>query len=196
MSVTGLSLPELLVVVTLAGIALAFVLPSFGSIHADVRLTAGARQMVSILHGQRWKSLAGNRYHGLFFERDASGWSWFEVEDGNGNGLSTAEVRDGIDRKRSGPHRLGDLAPATMLGYPANDRVRRIPPRRGWIDTGADPIRFGPSNLVAFSPKGSSSSGTLFVTDGRRGLIAIVLYGRTGRLRVWRWHPEEKRWSR
>ncbi len=196
MSDTGLSLPELLVVVTLAGLALAFVMPSFGSIHSDVRLAAGTRQMVSILQAQRWNSIAGNRFHGLFFERDAAGWSWFEVEDGNGNGLSTEEVHRGIDRKRSGPHRLGDLAPATLLGYPATGRVGRIPPRRGWIDTHSDPIRFGPSNLVAFSPKGSSSSGTLFVTDGRRGLMAIVLYGRTGRLRVWRWHSEENRWSR
>ncbi len=195
MSAAGLSLPELLVVVTLVGLALAFVLPSFGSIHSEVRLAAGARQMVSILHAQRWKSLSLNRYHGLFFDRDASGWRWFEVEDGNGNGLSTAEVRDGTDPKKSGPHRLGDLAPATTLGYPTLGRVARIPPRRGWIDTDSDPIRFGVSNLVAFSPRGSSSTGTLFVTDGGRGLMAIVLYGRTGRLRVWRWHRRENQWS-
>jgi len=56
-------------------------------------------------------------------------------------------------------------------------------------------VRFGRSDLVSFSPFGSSSSGTLYVTDGRRGLFAVVLFGPTARLRVWRFRPEERRWT-
>ena len=50
-------------------------------------------------------------------------------------------------------------------------------------------------DLVSFGPEGSASSGTLYVTDGRRGLFAVVLFGPTARLRVWRFNPEERRWT-
>jgi hypothetical protein len=56
-------------------------------------------------------------------------------------------------------------------------------------------VRFGRSDLISFSPGGSASSGTLYVTDGRRGFYAVVLFGPTARLRVWRYRPEERRWT-
>jgi hypothetical protein len=57
-----------------------------------------------------------------------------------------------------------------------------------------DPIRFGRGDLVAFSPLGSSSSGTIYLTDGRSELWAVVLYGATARVRVWRFDRTAGRW--
>jgi hypothetical protein len=48
---------------------------------------------------------------------------------------------------------------------------------------------------VSFGPSGSATSGTLYVTDGNRGLYAVVLFGPSSRLRVWRFIPEERRWT-
>jgi hypothetical protein len=56
-------------------------------------------------------------------------------------------------------------------------------------------VRFGRSDLVSFSPLGSASSGTIYVTDGRNALFAIVQFGPTSRLRVWRYRPLERRWT-
>jgi hypothetical protein len=60
---------------------------------------------------------------------------------------------------------------------------------------GDDPVRFGRSDLVSFTPVGSASSGTLYVTDRRHALFAVVLFGPTARLRVWRFVPAERRWT-
>ena len=85
--------------------------------------------------------------------------------------------------------------PDVRLGLPPGGPYPEAPPGTGRLVAGDDPVRFGRSDLVSFSPVGSASSGTLYVTDGRDGLFAIVLYGPTSRLRVWRFRPLERRWA-
>ncbi len=81
------------------------------------------------------------------------------------------------------------------LGFPAGKNVLAIPPQRGVLATG-DPVRFGRSDLISFSPRGRSSSGTLFLTDGRHRLYGVRLYGAATRIRVWRWDDRENQWRR
>jgi hypothetical protein len=73
--------------------------------------------------------------------------------------------------------------------------IPEIPPRRGTISGVDDPVQFGRSDLVAFSPLGTASSGTLYVTDGRE-LFGIVLFGATARVRVWRYDGGTNEWTR
>jgi hypothetical protein len=118
------------------------------------------------------------------------------VRDGNGNGLRTDEIADGTDPTLSGPQRLERAAAGVVLGFPDAGPVPRIPPADGWIDDLDDPVRIGGAKLLSFSPLGSSSTGTLYVTDGRLRLYAIVVYGRTARIRVWRYLVTRGRWTR
>jgi len=85
--------------------------------------------------------------------------------------------------------------PDVKLGIPPGGPFPEAPPGTDWLVAGDDPVRFGNSDLVSFTPVGSASSGTLYVTDGKRGLYAVVLFGPTARLRVWRFIPEERRWT-
>jgi hypothetical protein len=55
-------------------------------------------------------------------------------------------------------------------------------------------VRFGVSDIVTFTPQGTASSGTLYVSDGRDTVFAVVLYGRTGRIRTWRFDRGAWRW--
>ena len=192
----GVTLLELLVATTLAMLVGTAALPAMGHYLSSVRTAAGARLLVVRLQGIRAKSISRGLSHGLLFERDDLGWFWFDIVDGDGDGLRAADLRKGIDRKLSGPHRLGDLLPHVDLGFPLGQSIPRVPPRRGWIRDLQRPVRLGNSSILAFSPLGTSSSGTLYVSDGGRGLMAIVLYGRTGRIRVWRHDAEGERWVR
>jgi hypothetical protein len=117
------------------------------------------------------------------------------VEDGNGNGLRTAEIRRGVDPTISGPHHLQDRVEDVRLGFPPGGPFPRIPPRAGNIVDTDDPVQFGRSDIVAFSPLGRSSSGTLYITDGRRGLFGIVLFGPSTRVRVWRYDTVGGKWT-
>jgi prepilin-type N-terminal cleavage/methylation domain-containing protein len=192
----GVTLIESVVAISLLAILAAVALPALARLGGSARTGAAARHLVSQFRSVRWMSIARARSHGLFFERDRDGWFWIVVQDGNGNGLRAAEVRSGTDHRLSGPHRLSDEIPRTDLGFPAGGPFRRIPPARGWIGSTDDPVRLGGTDLLAFSPLGTASSGSIYVTDGRAGLIAIVLYGRTGRISVWQHDPERRSWSR
>ena len=191
----GFSALEALVAVALLGIALSISVPALSALRENGRTAAGARGLATELNRMRGESVAGKRGTGLFFERGPRGWGWRVVEDGNGNGLRTAEVRRGVDPTVSGPHHLQDQVEDVYLGFPSGGPFPRVPPRTGNIVDTDDPVQFGRSDIVSFSPLGRSSSGTVYVTDGRRGLFAIVLFGPATRARVWRYDSVGGKWS-
>jgi len=193
LSRNGWSAIDALVALVLLGILVSWSAAIAGRVVADAHTAAAAREFAVLFQALRWKSVNENRNTGLFFEPSGTTWHWWEVRDGNGNGLRTAEVRNGTDIKHSGPHRVETTHRGVRLGFLAGQSVPAIPPQNGVLG-GTDPIRFGPSNLISFSPSGRSSSGTLFLTDGRRRLYGVRLYGATTRIRVWRWDDREMRW--
>jgi len=189
----GVSLLELVAALALGAMLLLAAWPAFAALRSGGRTAAAAREMAVTLQALRWQSVATGRSHGLSFASDSIGWSWRVVQDGNGNGLRTSEVRDGTDRTLAGPQRLEDRLAPVRLGFPARSSLPEIPPGAGWIADLRDPVQFGRSNLVSFSPGGSASSGTLYVTDGQ-ALYGIVLFGPTARLRVWRYDERSGQW--
>ncbi|HKQ60889.1 MAG TPA: hypothetical protein VJS92_06340 [Candidatus Polarisedimenticolaceae bacterium] len=190
----GASLLELLAVLALAGMAAAVAVPALAHLRSAGRVAAGARLLAIELHAARWKSVTRRVHHGLFFERDGRGWRWREVRDGNGNGVRTAEVRSGVDPTLGGPYRLEQRIEGVRLGFPAVSALPAIPPGTGRLANLTDPIQFGSSDVVSFSPAGASSSGTLYLTDGQT-LYAVVLFGPTTRVRVWRYDAAGRRWK-
>ena len=57
-------------------------------------------------------------------------------------------------------------------------------------------MRFGRSDLIAFAPTGRASTGTLYLTDRGESMAAIVVFGATGRLRVWQFRTRSASWKR
>lgn len=190
----GMTLGELLVVVGILAVMLAVGLPAAAELRDAGRAAAAARQLAMTFASERWRAVATSRSCGLLFESGPDGWSWLEVEDGNGNGLRTAEVRSGVDPVRSPRRRIQTIVSGTTLGWPPGGPFPEAPPGTGLLSDGDDPVRFGRSDLVSFSPNGRASSGTLYVTDGRSRLYAVVLFGPGARVRVWRWDRGAGRW--
>ncbi len=192
---SGVAWVELLVATSLAALAVAIALPAAARLRGSGRTEAGARILATTFQAMRWRSVSRHKNCGLFFERRGAGWIWWEVQDGNGNGLRTSEVRSGVDPTLAGPCRLEDRVETVTLGFPPGGPFPEIPPGDGTIGETDDPVQFGHSDLVSFSTDGCASSGTLYLTDGRGALSAVVLFGATARVRVWRYDPVGKRWS-
>jgi len=191
----GFTLIEAVLVLTLLALAIAVSVPALARARSASRTSAAARQIAVSFQALRWTSAAKGRAHGWQFKRDGAGWHWFEVQDGNGNGLRTAEIRAGTDRVLSGPHRLEWWIEGVRPGYPVNASPPAIPPGSGPIPRLDDPVKFGRSDIISFSPSGSASSGTIYLSDGE-SLYAVVLYGPTARTRVWRFDAARRRWVR
>ena len=192
----GASLVELTVALALVALGAAVVLPAASRMRDAGRVEAGARYMATLLAARRGTAVAESRSVGLHFEPDGEGWAWREASDGNGNGVRTAELRSGTDSYRTAAIRLEDRVGGVRVGLLPDRPVPEVPPGTGLLDPGGDPVRFGRSDIISFSPDGRASSGTLYVTDGRAGLCAVVLFGPTARTRVWRWRADLGNWTR
>lgn len=194
----GSGLVDLIATLAVGALLLLVATPALDRTRAEVRLSGAARRLMLELSRLRWTAVASGDSHGLRFERDEAGeWRWRVVRDGNGNGLRNAEIDAGVDRTlgEGGLPPAGE--PAVRFGFPELDRpIRAIPPRRGTLDVSGGPVRVGRARLVSFSPLGRATSGTLYLTDGRRSLWAVVVYGRTARMRVWRYREGARRWTR
>jgi hypothetical protein len=97
--------------------------------------------------------------------------------DGNGNGIRRADVNGGADPRIREPYRLSDAFPGVRYGMlPAGAKE---PFLRG--------LQIGRSHIVSFSPLGSSTTGTIYLTNDYGLVYAVVIFGSTGRVRVARY---------
>ena len=116
----------------------------------------------------------------LRFEAQAGGWSLSTYADGNRNGVLSSDIALGIDKRVAGPRPLttgaGDVRVAINAGTPA------IPPDSGTLDP-SDPIRFGNSNMLSFSPLGTATPGTFYLA-GANAQAAVRVTPGSARVRL------------
>jgi len=62
------------------------------------------------------------------------------------------------------------------------------------LNAGDDPLRIGNTALVAFSPTGTATSGTMYVAARHGPQMAIRVFGATGRVRVLTFDAQARQW--
>lgn len=177
----GWSLVELLIVLGVSLVLAAWALAGLSAMAADARATGAARHLVARLRQERLEAVRTGRACGLRFRDTGDGVVFDAVADGNGNGLRAAEIDAGVDVLRGAPVRLADAFAGARFAIPED--VPSIDGGPG-LAAGADPIRLG-STLLAFSPSGGSTSGTIYLASADRRQFAIRILGATGRIRLY-----------
>ena len=188
----GFSLTEVLASVALLAVLVSISVPILAETVARERLRAAGLETAVLLREVRQRAVTRGVGFGLRFVRSGQRWAYSLYEDGNGNGIRSAEILSGRDRLVQGPSDPGSRHEGIRFGLPGL-AVPQTPPGSGPITNPADPIKFGNTDIIGFSPSGSVSNGTLYLTDGRR-VLAVVVYGATGRIRVLRYEPAAGRW--
>ena len=116
----------------------------------------------------------------LRFEAQGAGWTLSTYADGNRNGVLAADIAAGIDKRVSGPRQLttgsGEVRVAINPGTPP------VPPDTGTLDP-RDPIKFGNSNMLSFSPMGTATPGTFYLA-GPFAQAAVRVTPGTARVRL------------
>ncbi len=161
----GASLIELLVTVALVATVTALGAPLIG--HA--RDAHSGRQAAALLTGHlrsaRQHAVLSGQYTAVVFDRvtDVFGdvWGLTTCVDGDGDGVSRADITAGIDACHT-----------------------PVQPMAAWIPhTVITDLTLGTARLVSFGPLGTSSSGSLVITTRRGQRFMVRVAGVTGRVR-------------
>lgn len=167
----GFSLVELVVVVAILMALGAVFAPSLRAYAVDAHLLGAGRKFKQEFLKARSIAVRSGVQTAIRFERKPEGVFFSVYSDGNFTGVLAADIARGVDERVAGPFRLNggaeDVRVAINPGTPA------IPPDRGTLDT-ADPIRFGRSDMLSFSPTGTATPGTFYLAGvGQQAAVRV-----------------------
>lgn len=176
----GHTLVELLIAVTLLGTALAVAVPPATAALDAARARGAAFFIASRFALARTQAVHRGANVAIRFRPAGSGFAMETFLDGNGNGVRSVEIASGVDPSVSGPDRLEDLFSGARFGIVAGATLIDGTP----VAEGSDPIRFGPADMLTFTPSGTATPGTAYVRANGRWQYAVVVLGATGRTRI------------
>lgn len=188
----GTTLIELLVVIVIIGILAMCAVPAFANYRRQSSVIAAANEMRSLLRSVRSRAISRGRNAGVKFVKAGNNWTYALYDDGNGNGISNADITKEIDRRYLGPAVVMpsfrtasiSLLPKTIRD-PAGDKL--LPTDNA--------LQFGTSTICSFSELGSGTSGTIYISDGIDHLFAVRVYGASGKVRMLRYDAGKQKWK-
>jgi hypothetical protein len=174
-----------------AGILAAVAVPIVAGSLDRERATVGAHVLAGYTQRARLEALRRAAVVALQIDVSGERTCFRLFVDGNGNGVLQRDIDSGTDTPIGGVEWLDQHARGVAL------RINQTLPDIGGgppLNPGDNPLRIGRTSLVAFSPLGSSTSGTLYLAAPQGPQMAIRLYGATGRTRVLTFNRADNRW--
>lgn len=171
---------------TLSGISV----PLFLAARDGARSVAAARYVASRLQLARLEAVRRSTAAGLRVDTTSPAMPFGLYADGNGNGLGAADIDAGSDPALGPVERLDEQFPGVTFGIEADV----LPVDAGDPLDSDDPIRLGRTDVLSFSPAGTSSGGSLYIRGPSRHQYVVRVLGATGRVRVMQFDFRERRW--
>jgi len=183
MSQRGYSLAEATVAMGVILVMAAVAAPPFRAYFADAHILGAGQQFRSSFRLAWSIAIRTGVYTGIRFERLEDGRVFYSVySDGNTNGVRSVDIASGQDRRIAGPYPLSGGAPSVRVGI--NPGVPNLPPETGELS--GDPVRFGRSDILSFSPFGTATPGTFYLA-GDSAQAAVRVNGGSARVRLMLW---------
>lgn len=187
----GAALLDTLVAAALCLTMTAIAVPVIGGSLDRERTIIGVQYLAGQLQRARLESLKQARSVAVRLELVEERVRLQLFVDGNGNGVLQRDIDRAIDPPLTLPEYLDDRSRDVSLRI--NQRVVDVS-GAGQLDPGDDPLRIGNTALLAFSPLGGATSGTLYVAAHRGPQMAIRVFGGTGRVRVLMFDAQARQW--
>lgn len=187
----GHSMVEAMTVLVLIACTALLAIPRLGEARRVAALRSLAQQLSGLLHRCRAEAVLHHQNTALVFER-APHWLCYVALDGDGDGVRRDDLAAGRDRVLSRPLRLevGGSAPGFLPSQPIPD-----PSGSGWLGGNLDdPVRAGRGDMISFSPVGTATPASVFLTDHRSQMRVVRVFGATGRARSMIWKPGWPEW--
>ncbi|NOT27473.1 MAG: hypothetical protein HOP16_15395 [Acidobacteria bacterium] len=145
-----------------------------------IRTVSAARHLASRMAMARTQAVMRSSYVALRFEENSSGIAFRTYADGNGNGVRTADIAANIDRPLDSPTFLSDQFPGVAIAVSGS--------------AGSDPVRLGLTNILSFTPLGTSTAGSIYVRGRDQSQYVVRILGSTGRTRIQRYVEHIREW--
>ena len=181
MNERGHTLLELLIAIAILAVGASWLISGLRAYSQEVQLMGAAQVFKGRFRLAQSAALRRGVETAIRFERGTDGLEYYSVYvDGNRNGVLSADIARGTDARVEGPVRLDSGAAGVRVGI--NAGVPAIPPDTGTLDP-TDPIRFGRSNMLSFSPMGTATPGTFYLA-GESAQAAVRVTPGTARVRI------------
>jgi prepilin-type N-terminal cleavage/methylation domain-containing protein len=191
----GFQLVELVVVLALISAGALISVPPLLSASARLRVDLAAHELAAVLYEARTLATRHAAYVGIKFYPAAGRVTYACYRDGDGDGVRSADIASGADPQMTPLRTMVHLGGRVGFGFPPGPPPRDPgdPGRR--LDRLEDPIRFNASDIASYGPLGTSTPGSLYVTDGRSVLAVVRVLGLTGKVRTMRWDAAADQWK-
>lgn len=175
---SGYSLLELVVAIGIILLMGSVALPNILGYRQEMALVGAAQGFKIEFMRARSIATMKNTQTAIRFETDASGRTNYSTYvDGNYNGVLAADIANGTDLRIAGPFRLdagqSGVAVGVLPDAPSPDGGR----------LGSEPIRFGNSRMVSFSPLGTGTPGTFYLRT-KSSMAGVRVTGGSARVRI------------
>jgi type II secretory pathway pseudopilin PulG len=181
----GFGIAELVVSLAVLTVLLMITLPALNRLAAAVRLRLAAAEVEASLRSARSSAIRLGTEVAVKFQLRSDGtYTWAIYRDGNGNGVLNRDITAGIDPLVSPPQMLEELGRQMRFGFPPGLAARDPSDPSKRLRFADDPVRFNQSDLASFGPLGTSTPGSLYVTDGQSRLMAVRVFDRTGKVKI------------
>ena len=137
----GASLAELAAVLAILGLVFTLSIPALPEILSEEALATAAREVSGILTAARARAVFQGAEVGVKWTANSGDLVLSVYQDGNGDGVTTADIRKGVDKLVAGPYWLGSrYAGVTFSFVPGHGRPRSLG-RSHREPRGPDPVR-------------------------------------------------------
>jgi type II secretory pathway pseudopilin PulG len=175
----GYSVVEQVVVLGLIILMASVALPNIVGYRQESALLGIAREFRQEFMRARFIAMQRNTQTAIRFEKDAAGRNIYSTYiDRNLNGVLAADIASGMDVRIGGPFLLDS---AQYTGVQVAVLPGAVSPDGGPL--GPEPIRFGNSRMVSFSPLGTGTPGTFYLTN-RTSMAGVRVTGGSARVRI------------
>lgn len=195
MRANGYQLVELLVVLAVAALLAALILPDAQRLSAGLRVRTAAAEVAGVLRATRAMAIRARANAAVKFSTAETGIVSFAIyRDGDGDGVLNLDIDSGVDPPVGPAMQLRHLGRGVRFGFPPGPPPRDPADPRRFLGNLQDPIRFNRSDLASFNPLGGSTPGSVYLTDSRHHLSVVRLFGITGKVKMLHYDSKREVW--
>lgn len=177
----GYTLVEIAVTAGALGLIACVTLPAMSSMLWRATMRGAMTRVHALMVMTQEDAIATQRNRAIKFIRTADGaWSYAIYIDGDGDGVLNADIASGVDPLVDGPEVIADPRAMATIGIPPGglpdpDGGPRLLPETA-------PVQFNRSTLCSFSPDGSGTPGSVYLSTLGGDAAVVRCSGEGGRI--------------